>query len=99
MAPPPAEPAAAHGVADDRLVMTHAPAFGLLAACLVAAAWLALPHDGHVHTVSAGAAGAASLVCAAVLLSVPAGLVADRALQAILALVTTIVSIAIYRAG
>jgi diguanylate cyclase (GGDEF)-like protein len=99
MPPPPAEPDPAHGVADDRLVMTRAPAFGLLVGCLVAAAWLAVPHDGHVHTVSAAAAGAATLVCAVVLLAVPARLVPDRALQAILALVTANVSVAIYFAG
>jgi diguanylate cyclase (GGDEF)-like protein/PAS domain S-box-containing protein len=87
------------GVADERRGMTRTLAFVLFAGCAIVAAWLVLPHSRGANDVAVAAAGAGSLLCGALLLALPSRLMSDRALNAMLALVTANVSVGIAYAG
>jgi diguanylate cyclase (GGDEF)-like protein/PAS domain S-box-containing protein len=99
MHPPQTQHDAPRAGTDDRLVKNRSLAWVLLSGCVVAAAWLALPHDSRVYSGAVVAAAGACLTFALVLLAVPPRLVPDRALKAILAMVTASVSTGIAFAG
>jgi diguanylate cyclase (GGDEF)-like protein/PAS domain S-box-containing protein len=99
MSVPRPKPRRRRAAPDDRLLTTRALGRVLIAGCLIAAAWLALPHEPHVDIGAVAAAAGASLLYGIVLLALPPRRIPPRGLQALIALVTTNVTVGIYFAG